>query len=243
MARDTWEPGPARPTLDADAVHVWRAPLDVPPPELAALEAALSPDERARAARYRFPRDRRRFVAARGALRRLVASYAGVEPAGVRFGTEPGGKPALADPATAWLRFNVSHAGELALVAMARGRAVGVDVEVVRTDLADLEVADRFFSPAEAAAIRALPPPERAEAFLSCWTRKEAFVKALGAGLREPLDGFTVPLGADEPLILRRAPDARPLTGWSLVALRPAPGYVGALVVEGRAPAVRRFTA
>jgi 4'-phosphopantetheinyl transferase len=221
--------GPAR--LGPGEVHVWAARLDLPlPPGRLAL---LSEDERARAARFHFERDRRRFVAARALLRELVGSYLATDPAAVRFIHGPRGKPALAAPADE-LRFNVSHSDEIALLAFARGCELGLDVERERELPEADEIASRYFSPAERVALGRLPADERARAFFRCWTRKEAFIKATGDGLSRPLDSFDVTLAPGEPARLLRVADDPDAAGrYWLGALEPAAGFAAALVVDG----------
>lgn len=231
---DEWHHGPERPRLEPDAVHVWRAGLVVDPIRLRELCACLAPDEQARVGRYRFPGDAARYAAGRGVLRHLLASYLAVDPAGVGFDYGAYGKPALAVPSGSGLEFNVSHAGAVLLVAVARGRAVGVDVEFDRPTF-DPELAARYFSPLEVAALRSIAPGERRPAFLACWTRKEAYIKARGRGLSLPLEQFDVTLRPGEPARLladRGDPDA--VTRWRLVSLPMPPGYAAALVAAGR---------
>jgi 4'-phosphopantetheinyl transferase len=217
-------------------VHVWRVCLDGPVP-LAELEGHLSRDELRRAARFRFERDRRRFVVARAALRGILADYLGEPPGRLRFAQGLHGKPILATPyCDSGLRFNVSHAEELALCAVTRGREVGVDVEWVRP-LPDADaLAERFFSAAERAALGQLPAARRLQAFFCCWTRKEAYLKAVGAGLLQPLDSFDVSVAPEDKDCLLRVPaDPTETSRWSLRSLDPGAGYVGAVVASGRA--------
>jgi 4'-phosphopantetheinyl transferase len=199
----------------------------------------LSPDERQRAARYHFQRDREHFCVARGALRSILGDYLNRPPARISFSYGPYGKPALDGVAGgARLRFNVAHSHGLALYAVTLDRETGVDVELVRDDFPTFDIAERFFSEAEVAAWRALPPDERAGAFFDCWTRKEAYIKARGEGLSLPLHEFTVSLG-ESPRLLSAGDDPREASRWSLIELHPATGYRAALAVEGDAPAVR----
>lgn len=222
--------------LERDEVHVWIAPLDGAGARRDALEAVLSPDEAARAARFRFEEDRRRFVAARGTLRSILGRYLGCAAAEVRFEYGPFGKPLLAAPGEPQpLHFNLSHAGELALLAVARGRRVGIDVEQIRP-LRDLEaLVERFFAAYERATIGALAPELRQEAFFTCWTRKEAYIKARGEGLTFPLHAFDVTILPSDPAGLRSVSgDAAEASRWSLREIRPRTGYVAALAVEGQ---------
>ncbi len=220
--------------LPADEVHVWKADLEPSAAQVQCFVEILSPDERARAARFHFARDRDRWTVARGQLRALLARYLGGLPDQFRFSLGPHGKPALAAPAGTHLRFNLSHSAGLALYAVARGREVGVDVEALRPDFATDEIAERFFSPTERRALRAVPPERRCEAFFACWTRKEAYIKARGLGLAIPLDAFDVSLAPDEPAALLATRDEPgESVRWSLEALAPGPGFAGAVVAEG----------
>ncbi len=218
--------------LTACDVHVWRAGLDASPGDLDALRALLDEDERGRAAAFAFERDRRRYLASHAALREILAGCLGTEPAGLAFALGPHGKPRLADAQNAGdLRFNMSHSGEVALYAVARGREVGIDVEVIRHDLEFEQMANQFFCPSEAAAIRDASGEEKALAFFECWVRKEAWVKAVGCGLSVPLDRFEVPMPAPEsPRVLQ--PKHEP-GAWSVQLLDVGPGHAAALVVEG----------
>ncbi|HWB97409.1 MAG TPA: 4'-phosphopantetheinyl transferase superfamily protein [Bryobacteraceae bacterium] len=198
------------------------------------LFATLSPDERDRAARFHFNLHRHRFVLSRGLLRVLLARYLDTDPAALVFGYGPQGKPEL--PGSG-LCFNVSHSGNLAAHALVPDPTgsleLGIDVESIRTVSHSDAVARRFFCPAEWQEIETLPPAERADAFFRCWTRKEAYVKALGGGLSVPLDRFQVSLLPGHPARLISL-DGDPVRAseWSLYHLDPAEGYTGALAVH-----------
>lgn len=235
-----WETSTADLRLVEDEVHVWRASLRVAPPELAAYRELLAPEEAERADRFRFPQHRDRFVVAHATLRLILARYTRLGPTNLRFEYGPHGKPSLRPAVAAGARFNLSHSGDLALYAVTCGREVGVDLERHRPDVECDKIADRFFSPAEVAALLALPPAEQRPAFFRCWSRKEAYIKALGMGLALPLDQFDVSLHPEEPARLlqtRHAPEER--DRWSMWALEPGPGYAGALVVEGQGLGLR----
>lgn len=197
-------------------MHWWCVDLDVPLETSAGLYATLTPDEQDRSARLRFEHDRRRFVVARGVLRDILGRYLGTQPRDLRFVHTEFGKPELGPSYDRRLRFNLSHSGDLALIAIAADAELGVDLEYIRALPESAEIAAAVFSPAEAAELDGLPRHLRAEAFLSCWTQKEAYAKACGRGLAESLTGM--------PAVL--AP-------WSLYRLQPGPGYVGSLAVEG----------
>lgn len=232
-----WPAGPERPDLgDGREVHVWRAALDQPVDRLDALGALLSADEAERAARFRFERDRVRFVAAHGALRIELARYLAVAPRDLRFEVGAHGKPRV--PGSD-VRFNLSHSGDVGLVAVAWRRDVGCDVEWVSERPRADELAERFFSPAERVALAAVPDAERRAAFFDCWARKEAFVKARGEGLSLPLDSFDVAV-TGAPRILATRPDPAEAARWQLLALDPSPGYAAALCVAGSEPIAQR---
>jgi len=192
---------PVAEVIGDDEVHVWRIALDRGDGD--SLRARLSSDELARAARFHFERDRTRFLVARAALREILAHYLGASPAEIAFVYGDHGKPALAPP-HGDLRFNLSHSHGLALCAVTRGREVGVDVERIR-ELDDLEdLARSVFSARELAALHRLPEPGLLAGFFTGWTRKEAFIKALGEGLSHPLKRFDVSLEPGRPARLER---------------------------------------
>jgi len=236
MSNSTWRTPEAFPALTADVVHVWRIALAISDAQLARRAGVLTVDELARAARFHFEPDRRRWIATRGAVRWLLAGYAGVAPTSVQFSLGPHGKPALEEPDGTGLEFNVSHSGELALCAVSHRRAVGVDVEAIRPEFASLSVARRFFAPAEATVLAALPQSEQTTAFFACWSCKEAYIKARGTGVALGLDRFEVSLTPGRPATLLAThdePDAA--KRWRLIALMPGDGYAGALVTDGPA--------
>lgn len=232
-------PSPPRPP-GAGEVEVWTVPLDPPEAEVAALAALLAPDEAARAARFRFERHRRRFTVGRGALRTLLGGYLGVPAREVAFGYGAKGKPYLAErpggpPLPLALHFNLSNSDELALVALCREAEVGADLERLRPMPDGLDIAERFFSAAERQALAAQPPEERDRAFFRCWTRKEAYLKAVGDGITAPLDAFDVTLGPGEPpRMLSIDGDPARAAAWALVHVEPAAGYLGALALPAR---------
>jgi 4'-phosphopantetheinyl transferase len=231
-----WRPPPAELTLSNAEVHVWRTTLDPATSCVERLQRTLSADEWSRAARFHFPRDRRRFIVARGVLRDILSRLLGVQPAALGFRYSAYGKPALADDVDEeGLRFNVSHSHEMALFAVTRGREVGVDIEYLGRETACEEIAERFFSARERASLRRLPAAMKHQAFFNCWTRKEAYIKAHGEGLSLPLDQFDVSLAPGEPVaLLATHSDPREVLRWSLQALTPGPDYVAALAVEGQ---------
>ena len=230
-----WNSAPEHSPLAIHEVHVWRAPLEVPLNVVNFLNCVLSPGECDQARRFYFEKDRQHWIVAHGVLRLLLGRYLEVEASELQFVINAYGKPFLAQPPhEARLHFNLSHSGELALYAFAYDREVGIDVEQMRVTLDYEEVASHYFSAYECTVLRALPISLREEAFFSCWTRKEAYIKARGKGLSLPLDQFDVSLTPWEPAALltdRKDPPAP--AHWSLCTLAPAVGYAGALAVEG----------
>lgn len=212
-------------------IQVWLAHLNAPKARLAALAATLSADEQERAARFRFPEHRDRFIVARGGLRELLSAYLGEPAAALRFQHGARGKPVLAD-ATAGLHFNLSHSGDRALYAIAR-RAVGVDLEVVERRVDITAVAERVCTAREWTAFQALSAERLQEAFFTCWTRKEAVAKAMGAGLASGLNTLDVcfrdAAPPEERSILRDAAGRE----WSVLNLPMECGWAGALAAAG----------
>ena len=227
-ARRMPEPGAA--VLEAQAVDAWLAWLD-PDHETAPCETAvLSADERRRAGGMATA-VRRRFVRARALLRGLLASYLSADPASIEFGYGPKGKPRLAGSAArSGLHFSLSHCGGQGLLAFGRA-PLGADIETVRPlrDMAAL--AARFFAPAERLALGGLPADERQRAFFACWTRKEAYAKAVGTGIGMPLGSFAVTVAPGAPPALLGA-DGSPDPDWSLHDVSPRADVAAALAIE-----------
>jgi 4'-phosphopantetheinyl transferase len=230
-----WPEAAAVPDL-AGGIHVWRVPLDPGPAALTRFEATLSSDERARADRFVFPQHRQAFVAARGALRELLGRYLGVPAATLGFEVGPHGKPRLAGPEA--LHFNVAHAGAWALVAVSRQSEVGVDLEPLRPLPELAGMIPLVFDAAEAAELQGLDEAARLEAFFTGWTRKEALVKAMGAGLTFGLPRLTVSHRPGEVARLT-AIDGMPegTQAWTLLDLS-FRGYRAALACAGPMPEV-----
>lgn len=230
-----WYPAPERFTLDGDEVHVWNAALDQSPSIVNTLFSLLAPDEQDRAANYYFREDCDRYIVARAVLRTIIGGYLEMSPEQLRFCYGPFGKPALqSDSEEKELRFNVAHSGGQALYAFSRQRELGIDIEHLRENFDYLEIAEHYFSRRENSTLRALAPEAQALAFFNCWTRKEAYLKAHGAGLSFPLKRFDVSLVPGEPArLLSVDDDARAAARWSLQEISVASGYVAALVVAG----------
>ena len=196
------------------------------------LAQCLSDDERLRARRFVFERDRIRFIVGRAHLRKFLALRLGVKPSEVEFAYGRHGKPALSRRfADSGLHFNVAHSEDVAVYAFSRKGNIGVDVEAVREMKDADEIAARYFSHTENDAYRALDPRQKALGFFQCWTRKEAFIKAIGDGLCYPLDCFDVSLAPGVPAMILRVEDTPgDDCGWSLESFCPVPGFTGAVV-------------
>lgn len=224
----------APPALAPEAVHVWRVRLD-PPGELQDEWELLSESERGRARRLVQEHHRRRFVAAHASLRRILAGYTARPARELAFTTGPHGKPALAQPdrsSRPSLEFNLSHSADLALVAVAWARPVGVDLERWEREMDHLELARRFFSPAECASLEALAErrDDVVHGFFAAWSRKEAYLKARGEGVMRGLHHFDVTLAPGEParLLADRLDEAA--ERWRMRSLIPDQGFSGAIV-------------
>jgi 4'-phosphopantetheinyl transferase len=224
----TWSEPPEALSLATGEVDVWRLELDQPESVVARFRETLEPDELARASRFHFDKHRNHFIVGRGGLRHLLARYLDVKPEEFRFSYGTYGKPALVEDE---LRFNVSHSHGMALFAVAADRELGVDVEQIRADFATQDIARRFFSRLEVAAFDGLPKEEQVAAFFRCWTRKEAYIKAIGRGMSEPLDAFDVTLAPGEAAALLRA-EGQDVSRWSLFDIDVGAGYAGALLAE-----------
>jgi 4'-phosphopantetheinyl transferase len=225
-----------------DEIHIWTARLDGGARDRPAESETLSPEEFERAGRYRFEHDRVRFIVARAVLRFLLAGYLGQEPASLRLVSGRRGKPELAPGASSWLRFNVSRSEDLAVFAIGRDRQLGVDVERVRTDMDFEPLVDRVLSLAERGALDQLAPEARRRAFYRCWTRKEAYLKALGVGLAVPPHELDVTGDHVKPLVRGQLRSLlEPDSAWSLHDADLSPGCVAALAVRGDLPGPPEF--
>jgi len=229
VAAAPWRRISAPPPLDT-APHVWRAALE----HCRADEALLQESERVRARRFTFADDRRRFVAEHGLQRRLLGAYCGIAPEALRIEPDAMGKPRLEGGACA---FNGSESAGTALFAVARAGEIGIDVETLRPERADLRLARRYFHPEEVAKLEGLEAAARTRGFFSVWTRKEALVKAAGLGLRIPLASFRVGVLPREPAgPLGYESDWPGSRDWRLVPLPLDPDCVGALALPAAAP-------
>jgi 4'-phosphopantetheinyl transferase len=230
-----WPVVAQQPRLSSAGVDVWCLALDLPAERVVQLHASLSSDEAERAARYHFDRHRRRFVACRGQVRQILAGYLGARPDELRFRYGPRGKPSLEAPwSDSAVRFNVSNSEDVALLAVALDRELGVDVEQLREPRDFDSLAAQFFAASEVSQLRSLPQDQRLEGFYRLWTRKEAVLKAVGTGLAFPLDKVVVTLDRSEPArVVAYDGDPVAASRWWLLNLAPVPQYIGALAALG----------
>ena len=225
-----WNAAPAGLKPADGNVHVFSAPLDVPAKRQGELVQWLSDDERRRAKRFHLERDRRRFIAGRGTLREILGVMLKVNPARLVFSYGEFGKPQIAAPVAApSLHFNLAHSDSIAVFATAE-HELGVDLERIRAMDEVEQIASRFFSPREAGCLLALPAEQRREGFFNCWTRKEAYLKAIGLGLDDHLDQIEVSLAPGEAAELLAVPNDSP--PWRLHSLIPAAEFAGALATQ-----------
>ncbi len=207
---------------------MWRVALEQPAERRAGFLQTLNDEERARAQRFHFDKHRHHFIVGRGVLRALLGRYLAMKPEALQFRYGAYGKPTLdGEHRQSPLRFNVSHSHETALFGFVQEREIGIDVEYIRRDFSTEDIARRFFTPNEVESIESNPEAERVAAFYRCWTRKEAYIKAIGSGLSQPLNQF----------------DVNCLPEWSLIDLEPGEDYVGALAIEGAVDQIHRWNA
>jgi 4'-phosphopantetheinyl transferase len=231
MKTALWPAAPGALFPQPGHVHVWSVWLDSSEARVDEFAATLSSDEVERASRFRFDRHRRRYICGRGALREILGEYLGADPHALTFAYGTHGKPSLRSHPAKGVSFNVSHSEDLALIAVASGQIeLGVDVEAERSMPDGDDIASRFFAPSEVERLRGLPAALRERAFFECWTRKEAYLKALGDGLARPLDAFEVTFGPGTQGELRVVGDDSESARWTLLPLEPASGFAGALV-------------
>jgi 4'-phosphopantetheinyl transferase len=229
MARITAEDNCGLLTLNDRTVDVWAIPVRTSEAVVSKFEAVLSQDELGRATRFRFEHLRRSFIVAHGTQRVLLSRYLKVAPADIRFTYGAKGKPSISG--TTSIRFNLSHSGDFAVLAVTLNCDVGVDIEQTRALPDFANIADRYFSREETSELMSLPAEQRERAFFACWTRKEAYIKAVGDGLSTPLDSFRVTLlpGA-LPRMVHLGGDTRAAEAWNIVNIDLGhPQYLAAL--------------
>lgn len=226
------DPKSAVPCLDRHQVHIWTLHLE-DTTSAQSLRELLSADELERASRFRFEKHRAQYLLTRGTLRSLLGGYLGIFPGEIAFQYSKYDKPRLnGDPR---LDFNLSHTEGMAIFGFTCGHRIGVDIERLRSDFRADEIAERFFSPSERAALREIPEAHRHEFFFRIWTRKEAYIKALGEGLSHPLHQFDVSLDETATLLATR-PNSADAQRWQLENLTIAPEFIATAAVELDSP-------
>lgn len=221
--------------LAGDEVHVWSAVLEQSHQVVANFSLLLSPDEKARAARFYFERDRARFIVGRGLLRKMLGDYLGIDPAWVEFNYGPYGKPALkVGDVNHVLQFNLAHSKDMALFAFCWNCELGIDLEHIRPMTNEDDFAEQIFSSSESALIAALTGEQKRQAFFKIWTCKEAFFKASGDGLTKPIDQAEIALElGDTARLVSIAGDQTQAAGWRLKTFQPDANYQAALAFRG----------
>jgi 4'-phosphopantetheinyl transferase len=219
------------PTLHANQIHIWRAPLIRAEKELIELKSFLNKEEQERASKFIVERAANSFVVARGFLRKLLSKYLQISPQDLIFQQNRYGKPYLDFSP---LQFNLSHSHDLALFIFAKNISVGVDVELIREDYDFVDIAEKFFSKAESTELLSLPKNEQVRAFFNCWTCKEAFIKAKGMGMFHALDKFSVEITGARfgRMGLKDGDDKLESDNWVLEAIDLGNKYAGAFAVD-----------
>jgi 4'-phosphopantetheinyl transferase len=240
---NTWQSPQAGCRLEGGEVHVWRTRRHWSSAAIARFRDWLSYEERAKADAFHFEADRHRAIVGRGLLRHLLGTCLNRPPDTLQVVAGLNGKPELVPfLGAAPIEFNISHSGDWILVALAQQRAVGIDVEQMRSGMAALDIAQRVFSKAERTGLATLPPTAREESFFACWTRKEAYIKARGDGLLLPLDSFDVSFRAtDAARILATRPDPCEASRWTMHDLPLGAGYHAAVAAAGSGWQLRQW--
>ena len=226
--------------LKENLIHVWSCSFSKSKSKLSRFEGFLSENEKKRAAKVKFEKDKSSFIISRGVLREILSGYLGISPSKVTFEYTSYGKPFLSKYN---LKFNISHSGDLAVFVFNMESEIGVDIERIKNNLNVLELTDNFFSKNEIESLHAMPPEQLNRAFYRCWTRKEAFIKAEGSGLSFPLNQFTVSLDNDcQATLLKTEWDSSEKENWSLFSFVPEDGYLVAVAVRQKLVSVRYFS-
>jgi len=237
-----WKHHPDVLTLPDKTAHLWRIKLRQSESVRSRFWSILDKTEQARAKRFHFDKDRFAFIMARGALRAILGKYSGNDPAKIHFFYSGHGKPYT--NFSPKLNFNLSHSGDYALLGLVREYNIGVDVELIRSNLATEDIATRYFSKDEAQVFRQLPENQKVEAFFNCWSRKEAVIKCDGRGLSLGLSEFDVTLSPDLPgQLIRASWLGNEVNNWRMCALSVDPDYSACLVVDGKIKEIETWEA
>ncbi|QMU66418.1 MAG: 4'-phosphopantetheinyl transferase superfamily protein [Flavobacteriaceae bacterium] len=227
-------------SLQRNQIHVWKATLDVSENKHHVFWSYLSDDEKQRANTFYFKKDRDYFITARGILRELIGQYLNKKAIDIEFGYHTHGKPFMRNDAE--LEFNISHSKNMALYGFVKKDEIGVDIEFVDQKIEAMQIARHFFSSYEITALGDLPQQHKASGFFNCWTRKEAFIKALGTGLSFPLDQFAVSLAPEKKATLVHTMwDTDEAQKWNLFHVNPQSYFTGAVAIKGKVNEIRHF--
>ncbi|MBL4575557.1 MAG: 4'-phosphopantetheinyl transferase superfamily protein [Opitutaceae bacterium] len=239
---NNWPGAPDEIVLPRGKIHIWAVSLDSGEECLAQCRGLLSESEISRAQRFHFDADQRRFIIARGTLRQLLGRYLKCAADTIVFQTNEYGKPRLGGNDGLPLHFNISHSGEMAVMAFSCERELGIDIEWIREEINCLDLSERFFSKTEAVVLKSLPEKELSKCFFETWTRKEAFIKALGKGLSIPLDQFDVSVGVEvPPALLEVRVDEVHSKEWFISKVILNNSFSGAVVAEGGPVEIQQF--
>ncbi len=229
----SWQEAPTHPILQNDEVHLWCADLNVPENTYKMLAKYLNNEEQNRAARFIREQDRSHFIAARGILRNILSRYINIAPHNIEFEYGEKGKPSLIlEQNQRKIYFNLAHSNHLAIYAITSINHLGIDIEYSKRNIEALDIAERFFSKNEIASLRVLPSAEQLSGFYKIWTRKEAFVKAIGVGLSHPLDQFSVDGSLDKSAIKLHTQNPSIKNDWYIYNVAISQEYVAALSLE-----------
>jgi 4'-phosphopantetheinyl transferase len=235
-----WQTATASPKLQADELHVWKITLDRDDTQWQPHMALLSADEQAKADRYRFEKHRRRYISGRTALRILLGGYLGRAPETLSFNYNDHGKPSLAQN-NSKLRFNVSHTEGIMLAGFVLNSEIGIDIETIQHDIDYMGIGQRWFSKLEHNTLLTLPEQERIDAFFRAWSRKEAFIKALGTGLSYPLNGFSVRMDNTGPTLIRDDDKSQGTTHWKIHDIEISSAYSAAVAIKNSEVKIRYY--
>ena len=228
------------PKLSKQNLHIWSLNFVVNDDAFNRYHSLLSEDEKKRAGKFRFYKDRRCYVVTKGVLRLLSGGYLNKDAKAIAFDYEEYGKPRYKHETN--LNFNVSHSGDMAIIGFVYDHTIGVDIEKIKNDFDTFDIAINFFSKKEIAALRKIPKLQQYIAFYRCWTRKEAFIKAKGSGLSFPLDQFSVTLDSDlEANLLETLWDTSEKDRWQLTSFIPSNDYIAAIIVDSKFNDIQYF--
>ena len=226
--------------LQPNQVHIWSVCKSTHEDRLPIYWELLNVEEQERALKFRFLKDRYCFIIARGVLRKLLSIYLGMAPAEIKFQFGDNGKPYVNHPSD--INFNISHSGDTILLGFVQKYSIGVDVEYTKREIDVKRIAQLFFAEEEVASLFALDQAYHKQAFYNCWTRKEAFIKAVGSGLSFPLDQFVVSLDStEEATLIDTKWDKKEKEKWVLNAIEPGKNYIGAVSVKGTVSAIQSW--